>query len=252
MDVHAYKTCTIKPGADLRAVLSKYLPVLTENCVVAVTSKIVSLAENRVVSIDSGINKLDLIHSEAEKYLEDPEYFSRYHISITVKDSNLVASSGVDESNGNGNYILWPQNPDQSAENIWQHLRQQYSLKHVGVIITDSHTTPLRWGVTGTCLGWCGFKPLYDYTGKPDIFGRPFKFEKTSLIDSLATVATLVMGEGNEKTPLAVINDVPYVQFQPRPPTPAEINSLKISLDDDIYAPLLTRVKWQTGHKRNS
>ncbi len=55
------------------------------------------------------------------------------------------------------------------------------------------------------------------------------------------------MGEGNEQTPLAVIKNIPFVQFQDRNPTEEELDELKISLDDDLYAPLLKAVKWKKG-----
>jgi dihydrofolate synthase / folylpolyglutamate synthase len=249
MEAKAYKTHQIKPGDNLTSILDRYLPALTENSIVAVTSKIISICDGRIVRNNQNTDKRDLIHQEAEKFLEDPDYYDRYHITITVKDSNLIASSGIDESNGNGYFILWPENPYLSAKNIWIYLKNKYNLNHIGVIITDSHTAPLRWGVTGICIGWCGFEPLYDYTGKPDLFGRPFNFEKTDIIDSLATVATLVMGEGDEQTPLAVISNPPFVNFQNRPPTDNEIDALKIKFSDDIYAPLLLGAKWQTGKK---
>jgi putative folate metabolism gamma-glutamate ligase len=245
MIVNAYKTSPVSPGDKLDRILDEYLPTIPERSVVVVTSKIVSLAENRVVPDDGKTDKRDLIHAEADAYLEDPDYYDHYHITISIKNSNLVASAGIDESNGNGNFILWPENPIASAKQIWSHLRTKLNLHHLGIIITDSHTTPLRWGVTGTAIAWCGFEPLIDYTGKPDIYGRLFKFEKTNVIDSLATAATLVMGEGNEQTPLAVISDIPFVTFTDHAPTPAEIASLHIDIHDDIYAPLLTKVPWQ-------
>ena len=57
------------------------------------------------------------------------------------------------------------------------------------------------------------------------------------------------MGEGNEQTPIAVISDVPFVEFQDRNPTKEEIEELKINIDDDLYAPLLKSVNWRKGKK---
>lgn len=247
MEIHAYKTEPIVPGCVLTDILDTFLPKIGDNSVIAITSKIVSICEGQCIPFDEQTDKKALIHKEAEYYLEDPAYYDKYHISLTIKNSQLIASSGIDESNGNGMLILWPKNPYETAIILWNHLKKKYQCKNLGVIITDSHTTPLRWGVTGTALAWCGFEPLYDYTGKPDIFGRPFKFEKTSIIDSLATVSTLVMGEGNEQTPLAVIQDIPFIKYTDNPPTHEEISSLHIDMHDDIYAPLLTKVAWKKG-----
>ena len=36
---------------------------------------------------------------------------SKYDVSLTIKDHLLIPMAGVDESNGNGTYILWPRAP---------------------------------------------------------------------------------------------------------------------------------------------
>jgi dihydrofolate synthase / folylpolyglutamate synthase len=53
------------------------------------------------------------------------------------------------------------------------------------------------------------------------------------------------MGEGNEQTPMALIIDAPKIEFLNRPPTPEEMDDIKISLSEDLYAPLLNTDKWE-------
>jgi len=72
---------------------------------------------------------------------------------------------------------------------------------------------------------------LKDYIGTPDIFGRLFQFEKLNIADSLASAGVLVMGEGNEQTPLAIVTDIPTITFQQSDPTPDELKALEISID---------------------
>jgi len=36
-----------------------------------------------------------------------------------------------------------------------------------------------------------------------------------------------------------------FVTFQTKNPTKQEINNLKIALEDDVYASLITSVKWE-------
>lgn len=246
MIVTAYKTPKITVGADLLATLDACLPKLSEGDVVAVTSKIIGICEGRIVTISKNIDKTSLIIKEADYYIEDPN-MSKYNILLTVKNSNLVASSGIDESNGNGSYIFWPKDPDKSAADIWNYIRRSRQLKHVGVVVTDSKSSPLRWGVTGFGIAWCGFKPLKNYTNSPDLFGRPFAYEQTSIVDSLAAVGTFAMGEGDEQTPLAVIRDAPHVEFMNRQPTQQERDELKIEFKDDLYAPLTNSPLWKKG-----
>lgn len=244
MIVSPIKTHKItQEDTDIFAILDRYLPQLQEKTIVAVTSKIISITQNRVLPLS--VNKQELIEQEADFYL--PRSSSKYDVQFTIKNNILAASAGVDESNANGQYILWPKNPQESANQIREHLAHKFNLRALGVIITDSKTTPLRWGVTGISLAYSGFAALKDYVGTGDLFGRLFHFEKLNIADTLSSSAIAVMGEGAEQTPLAVISDLPQVEFQDRNPTKEELANLKIDLQDDLYAPLLSSIKWEKG-----
>jgi len=67
---------------------------------------------------------------------------------------------------------------------------------------------------------------------------------KVNVADSLATTATLVMGEGNEQQPLAVISEVPFITFQDSNPSPTEVQERLINIEDDIFVPLLKGIQW--------
>ncbi len=244
MIVTPYKTKAVIVGDSLFQVLDESLPALSDNAILVVTSKIVSICEGAVVKNDGSVDKFDLIKREADSYLDTP-LSQTYGVTITIKEGKLVANAGIDESNGNGYFILWPRDAFASAAIIWNHLRQKYSIQNLGVIITDSHIMPLQWGTRGRAIAWCGIEPLKNYIGTPDIFGKNLHATKASIIDGLAASAVTVMGEGNEQTPLAIIRDLPFVSFTDHPPTKKEINALTINPSDDIYAPLLTSVKWK-------
>jgi putative folate metabolism gamma-glutamate ligase len=229
---------------DLGAVLDRFLPDPPERSVVAVTSKIVAICEGRVVKIGD-VDKAALVEQEADSFLPPEE--SRYGFTLTVRDGLLAAAAGIDESNGDGHYVLWPRDPQCAANKIREHLQRRFALREVGVIITDSTTRPLRRGVTGVALAHSGFAAIEDYVGRPDIFGHPLSITKANIRDGLAAAAVLVMGEADEQTPLAVIEDLPFVKFQDRDPTDEELAFLRISLEDDLYAPLLTRAPWRVG-----
>ena len=228
---------------DLIKILDKYLSALPDRSVLAITSKIVSITEGRLVKM-SDIDKDNLI-KQAQFYL--PREQNRYNVSLTITRNMLAATAGIDESNGNGYYILWPKYPQKTANKVREYLKKRFRLKKIGVIITDSKTTPLRWGVTAVALAYSGFKPLKDYIGKKDLFARKFEFEKLSIVDSLASAAAVVMGEGAEQTPMAIINDLPFVEFQDRNPTAKELKGLKIKIDEDLYGSFLINVQWKKG-----
>jgi putative folate metabolism gamma-glutamate ligase len=245
VNVTAIKTHIItEKDIDITAVLDRYVTHVKENSVLAVTSKIVSLTEGRIIPVEKA-DKDVLIAQEASLYL--PRETNPYNVSFTITHDNLVATAGIDESNANDHYVLWPKDPYESANSIRSYLRKKFNLKNLGVIIVDSRTAPLRWGVTAFALAYSGFKPLKDYTGTPDLFGRAFVFEKLNIADSLATTAGFTMGEGNEQTPMAIIEEIPHIQFVDSDPSQEELNVLAIDIDSDLYGPFLKKAAWKKG-----
>lgn len=247
MKVTGIKThkITIK-DTNLFSILDKYVPKLKEGSVLAVTSKIVSICEGNVIKIGD-VDKQELVERESEYYLDPKE--NMYGFALTIKNSTLIPTAGIDESNTNGYYVLWPKDSQKTVNDVREYLKKRFSLKNVGVVITDSTTRPLRWGVGGIALAHSGFLALNDYIGTKDIFGKEMRVTKVGVMDGLAAASVLQMGEGKEQTPLAVIEDIPFVKFQDRNPTKKELNDLVISMKEDLYAPILTKAKWKKGRK---
>lgn len=235
MRIETVKTPKVRANDCLERILD-CIPVLHENSVIAVTSKIVSLCEGRTVC-RTGTDKRQLIINEADAVFDSEE--NPYGIYLTLKNGILIPSAGIDESNAAGAYVLYPSDLWKSAEQIWTYLRTKRNLKKIGVVITDSHTSAMRRGVTGIALSWCGFLPLYSYIGEDDLFGRPLQATQTNTADALAVSAVFCMGEGAEQTPIAVITDIPRISFLDRKPDEEEKNSVFIEKDEDLYAPLL-------------
>jgi len=245
MKVIPIKTKKVEVGDKLFEILDESLPKLKEKDVVVVTSKIIAITQGRVIKNDGKTDKLDLIKKEADYYL--PEKYTTFGVHLTIKDNIIIASAGIDESNGHGFYILWPENLRETTNEIWKYLRKKHNVKHLGVLVTDSKLSPMRYGVSGICLSWCGFEPLRSYIGKPDIYGKPLKVEVTNVVDCLAAAAVLEMGEAYEQTPLGIINGVGQMNYVNRTPTDGEIKMMKIELGQDIFTSLLTSVRWIKG-----
>jgi len=229
---------------DILAIVDRYVPKLKENTVLAVTSKIVAICEGSVVKIGT-IEKDELVRQEAEMYI--PREENKYGIFLTIKHGIMIASAGIDESNGNGFYVLWPRSPQETANRLREYLLKRDGLRHVGITITDSKIIPMRRGITGISLRHSGFAALNDYIGKPDIFGRHLHLTKANVADSLAATAVGVMGEGSEQTPLVLIENAPYVTFQDRNPTEEELSEMLIPIKEDIYGSMLTQANWRKG-----
>ena len=245
MKVKNFKTHLIQPNESLLNIIYQHISKIPNQSILVITSKILSLCQNRIIAKTKVLNKQVLIEQEAEQYLAVTA--TKYpDIYLTIKQNILIPNAGIDESNGNECYILYPLNIQAEVNKIWQACKEQYQITKLGVIITDSHTTPLRRGVTGIALAWCGFKPLHDYIGSPDLFGNKLRVTKLNIVDSLAAAAVFCMGEGNEQTPLALITETEKIVFQEQTPSAQELAEVTIPLQEDIYAPLLTNIPWKT------
>jgi putative folate metabolism gamma-glutamate ligase len=235
-------------GDGLLTVLDKNLSELVEGSIVVITSKIVSICEGRVVPFDQA-DREELIIQESDSYL--PKTLSRYGHHFSIVNHTLISSAGIDESNGEDHYILWPKDSQATANHVREYLTQKHSLTNIGVVIVDSTCQPLRRGTTGICLAHSGFNALHDYIGQPDLFDRPFKVSKASISGGLAATAVLAMGEGAEQTPIALITEADFVHFQQRDPNEAELAELHIPIEEDLFGPFLQNdsIQWQQGRR---
>ncbi|MFA5184707.1 MAG: coenzyme F420-0:L-glutamate ligase [Patescibacteria group bacterium] len=227
MRIKALKTAIFRPREKLLPFIDRHIGKLAEGDILVITSKIVALAEGRFQPLTTKDEKERLIRSESEFALPTKLAY------LTIKDGIVMASAGVDESNGNGNIIMLPRDSFKVARTIRRYFQGRFKLKKLGVIITDSRTAPLRAGITGVALGYAGFKGIKDYRRTLDIFGRPFHFSRVDMADSLAAAAVLCMGEGRERRPLAIISGAPveYVERVSR-------DELRIDIKEDMYGPL--------------
>lgn len=232
MKIKAIKTTIFKPHDDLILFIEKYFPSFSERSILVVTSKIVALAEGRLVKYIDEKNKAKIIRQESDSLIKTK------YVYLTIKDGTVMANAGIDESNADGNLILLPRDSFKTAAKIRKYFCAKHKLKNFGVIITDSRCLPLRAGVVGVATGYAGFKGLKKYRGERDIFKRPFIYERVDVVDSLATAAVLCMGEGDEKKPLALIKEAP-VEYTER----INKNELQIDIKEDMYGPLFRKIK---------
>lgn len=244
MIVTAIKTERVSPEKQsLSDFLDRSLVSLSENSLVVITSKVVALCEGRFIAKTNSITD-DLISIEADYYL--PKDSSPYGVPLTIRDNTFVARAGIDASNTDGVYSLLPIDSYATARMVRKYLIERFRVNNIGVIISDSHSLPLRRGVTGVAIGWSGFVGLKGYENTPDIFGHAFTTH-TNIVDALATSAVLAMGEGAEQTPLAVITDISFVEFCANSPTEEELAFFKPKLEDDLFAPLLNYSQLKKG-----
>ena len=250
MKIEAIRTRVLKPPKDdLLEVLAGYLPPLEENSVVVISSKVVAIWQGRCEKMPEGSSddvrlvKDALAREESEAHLErDMRY--KYSRLWTVYEGVLTGRAGIDESNGEGYFILLPKDAKKAAQDIRAYLREQRGVEALGIIITDSRSVPMRNGTLGVALGHAGMSALYDYRGRKDIFGRMLEFERMNVVDSLATAANLVIGEGDENTPLAVCTDIPHAVFTDDEASDPLLHA-EVTMDEDLFAQFLAPHEWQ-------
>lgn len=235
ISVSAIKTDIFKSGQNLVDFIVQNVraDLIKENMVLAITSKLVSIAEGCLVS--AHVDKSQLIKEQCDIYLGPIGYGSH----LTVTQGLMIVSAGIDESNSeSADYIVYPENPFESAQKLHQALSERWQLKSWGLILTDSCTRPLRRGVQGVCLAHWGFNPVLNKIGDKDLFGRELKMTQVHLADSMASICVMLMGEASEQSPLAIIEGLKLDWS-----TTCDASQLSYSYEDDMYHPLLESLR---------
>ncbi len=197
------------PQDDLLAVLKTSLPPLMERDIILISSKVVAIHEGATVLISQGVEKNKLVTEAADLVIPRPYWPA----PITVAHHAFLGAAGIDESNGNGHYILLPKDLFASAKALRSWLCTEYGVHELGIVITDSRSQPFRFGATGVALAWAGLEPVEDCRGRVDLFGRAIKYEQSNIVDGLAAGANVLMGEVNECTPVVIARGTPRVVY---------------------------------------
>ena len=186
-----------RPGDDVAAAIGDAVGELQDGDILAVTSKILSKAEGRIVKAE---DREDAITAETVRVVA-----TRGQTRI-VKNTwgQVMAAAGVDSSNTDeGTVLLLPENPDRSARELCTALRERFGIR-IGVSVTDTFGRPWREGQTDVAIGAAGVKVLDDLRGSRDAGGRELHVTQPAIGDELAAAADLVKGKANG-TPVAVI-----------------------------------------------
>jgi coenzyme F420-0:L-glutamate ligase / coenzyme F420-1:gamma-L-glutamate ligase len=186
----------ITAGADLAELVAAAAPELAGGDILAVTSKIVSKAEGRVVAAD----REDAIDAETVRVVA-----RRGPIRIVETRHGLVlAAAGVDRSNTEpGTVVLLPEDPDASARRLRKGLRDRLGVT-VGVVVTDTLGRPWRNGQTDAAIGAAGVLPTRDLRGEVDTFGVPLEVTLAAVADEIAAAADLVKAK-TAAIPVAIV-----------------------------------------------
>ncbi|MGR8919603.1 MAG: coenzyme F420-0:L-glutamate ligase [Gammaproteobacteria bacterium] len=224
---------TTLPGIPLVAAGDDLLPLVLDAAaraslefapgdLLVMAQKIVSKAEGRLVrlaDVEPG-EQAKALARQADKdprlvqlILDESETVMRVKPGVIIvrhRLGHVGANAGIDQSNieGEDTALLLPRDPDASATALHERLSAACGC-HVGVIIADSLNRPWRLGTTGGAIGCAGLEVLDDRRGGRDMFGRELKVTMINRADSIAALATLLMGETDEGTPAALVQGFP-------------------------------------------
>ena len=139
---------------------------LRDGDVLAVTQKVVSKAEGRVVR-EAPDGKAAWVARESRRVVA-----RRGDLVVAETRHGFVcANAGVDASNvAQGWLSLLPEDPDRSAEALRRALSEA-SGAEVGVVVTDTFGRAWRRGLVNVALGCAGLPALVDLRGSPDASG---------------------------------------------------------------------------------
>lgn len=205
----------ILPGVNLPECLKEAVQrsgiLLQAQDIIAVTQKIISKAEGRLVDLSMVETSA---HSSAlgrrmgkdprliEVILRESRRIVRMRGEVLICETRhgfICANAGVDQSNVAGRDVvtLLPEDPDRSARELARALG-------CGVIVTDTFGRVWREGLVDVAIGMARVPPFIDFRGKQDMYGHPLHATLLAAVDGLAAAAGLAMGK-TSKTPAALI-----------------------------------------------
>jgi coenzyme F420-0:L-glutamate ligase len=208
--VTGIRTKLLKPGDDLLMEIISSMRSqrirLENGDILAIASKAVAVAQNRIARLNSVTPSEEASRLAKEHDLDaccveiilresSEVYGGVWKTLLTATDKLLVANGGVDSKNAPEGYaVLLPDNPQETAESIRRRILHKY-VKRTGVLIVDSHVTPLRRGTVGMTIGIAGMMPIGDCRSEKDLYGKEIHVTTQALADDLASAAHLIMGE---------------------------------------------------------
>jgi len=80
-------------------------------------------------------------------------------------------------------------------------------------------------------IGIAGVNPFKDYRGQRDLFDYVLKVKNVAVVDEIACAAELVMGQGDEGIPVAIVKNVQRAELNGT----FSAEDLNISKEEDLF-----------------
>ena len=195
----------VVPGEDLARTVGDALVAaggLADGDIVAVTSKVVSKAEGRVLAAK---DREAAITDQTVRVVATRRRPGQPPLRIVENPQGLVmAAAGVDASNTpEGTVLLLPEDPDASARALRAALAARFGVR-LAVVVTDTAGRAWREGLVDIAIGAAGLRVMDDLRGSSDAHGRPLTVTVTAVADEVAAATELVRGKSAGR-PVAVV-----------------------------------------------
>ena len=203
----------IGPGDDLVTLLGALFEAaaagqrLMDGDIVAVTSKIVSKAEGRILA---AADREQAITDETVRVVATRVHAGGITRIVENRLGLVMAAAGVDASNtAEGTVLLLPIDPDASARALRDGLQERLGVR-LGLVVTDTAGRPWRLGQTDITIGAAGLRMIDDLRGTVDTFGRMLQSSMAAVADEVAAAAELVKGKATGR-PVAVVRGLAHL-----------------------------------------
>lgn len=189
------------------------------------------------VCANAGVDRSNIKPATEEAIQRQLAKQASQHLAAEQADSDSSVSASTPEPHlydDDEVLALLPVDADASATRIRKGLAVALNLADEdapAVIITDTHGRAWRTGQAGICIGCAGIPPVWDQRGGHDLFGYELKGSEEAIADELAGMAGLLMGGGDEATPVVIVRG-----FQiPENAEPAPATSMQRPRDKDAF-----------------
>ena len=158
-----------------------------------------------IILANAGADMSNIEHDEEDDHLlllpEDPDASAdRLRAALTARMDSAAASPETSDAAAR----------DRSGAGETAGASPTGGRAKIGVIVADSVGRAWREGTVGLAIGVSGLPARLDRRGEPDLFGRALHVTEVGIADSIASAASIVMGEGAEGRPAALVRGLSF------------------------------------------
>ena len=176
----------------------------------AVPGVLIVETRHGIILANAGADMSNIEHDEEDDHLlllpKDPDASAdRLRTALESRMEDTAASPPVTAASANDDSVV-----NAAATSADTNSGAGSGAPRIGVIVADSVGRAWREGTVGLAIGVSGLPARLDRRGEPDLFGRALHVTEVGVADSIASAASIVMGEGAEGRPAALVRGLSF------------------------------------------